>query len=103
METTGVGLGGSGGAGAGRVKEILMKKVGHLIPMDKVVETAQHCSTWIASELAGYRKNEELLQRFRKAQNENERYTITEKHSNRLEQEYAILMKAEAERRESKL
>jgi pimeloyl-ACP methyl ester carboxylesterase len=79
MAATGTGLGGSGGAKAGRVKEIVMKDTGHLIPMEKVTETAEHCATWIASELARFKRNEELLDRFRGAQAEQERYTLSSK------------------------
>ena len=79
LATTGIGLGGSGGVEAGRVKDIIVKDTGHLIPMEKVVETAQHCSDWIAGELHRYKKNEELLERFRNAQSEKERFTLSDK------------------------
>jgi pimeloyl-ACP methyl ester carboxylesterase len=79
LATTGTGLGGSGGVEAGRVKDIILKDTGHLIPMEKVVETAQHCSDWIAGELNRYKKNEELLERFRNAQSEKERFTLSDK------------------------
>ena len=47
--------------------------------MEQVGETAQYCYDWIASELQRFKKNEELLQRFRDAQPERERFTLSAK------------------------
>ncbi|KAL9076003.1 MAG: hypothetical protein Q9157_003830 [Trypethelium eluteriae] len=49
---TGTGIGGNGGIKAGNVKEVVFDKTGHLIPMEKVSETAQTCAEWL-SERAG--------------------------------------------------
>ena len=46
METTGVGVGGSGGVAAGKVKQVLMD-VGHLIPMERPRECAEHAARWL--------------------------------------------------------
>jgi pimeloyl-ACP methyl ester carboxylesterase len=87
MEVTGIGPGGSGGSKAGRVKDVVVKDTGHLIPMEKVTETAQHCSEWIAGELQRYKRNEELLKRFRNAQPDKERFTLSEKLMNKYRSE----------------
>ncbi|KAH0361904.1 alpha/beta-hydrolase, partial [Aureobasidium melanogenum] len=51
LEFTGVGVGGSGGAAKGRVKEFTMQGGGHLMPMERVGETADQCSGWLLQEL----------------------------------------------------
>jgi pimeloyl-ACP methyl ester carboxylesterase len=79
MEITGTGLGGSGGARAGRVAEILMKGTGHLIPMEKVEETGRVATEWLGKELARWRKNEEILNREWAQVPEKEKYTIGSK------------------------
>lgn len=65
MAVTGIGIGGSGGAKSGRVKEYLMKGVGHMIPMEKVHETAEQSVLWIRDALNLWQehniKNEQWL------------------------------------------
>ncbi|GME33074.1 hypothetical protein GTA08_BOTSDO00999 [Neofusicoccum parvum] len=55
---TGVGVGGSGGAAKGRVAEVMLDGVGHLIPMEAVAKTADVSADWLASELAAWHMNE---------------------------------------------
>lgn len=59
MVTTGTGVSGSGGAAEGRVKEVLMEGVGHLIPMERVEETAEACAGWLGAEMGRWRVQEE--------------------------------------------
>ena len=58
MERTGMGLGGSGGAKEGRVKEVTFEKVGHLVPMIATEDTAKTASEWLAEDLQRYREEE---------------------------------------------
>ena len=51
METTGTGLGGSGGAKEGRVKEVVLKGVGHLVAMESSVLCAEASSKWLGVEM----------------------------------------------------
>ncbi|KAH9865736.1 hypothetical protein J1614_009323 [Plenodomus biglobosus] len=53
---TGVGVGGSGGRAEGRVDSVTVQDAGHLIPMEKVGETADHIGTWLKKEMARYRE-----------------------------------------------
>jgi pimeloyl-ACP methyl ester carboxylesterase len=66
MRLTGSGVGGSGGRAEGRVANVTVKGAGHLIPMEKVEESADHISTWISKEIERYwdweRKTEEEWQ-----------------------------------------
>ena len=63
MELTGVGVGGSGGAAAGRVRSVQFDDIGHLIAMEAVERTADHATEWIGSELDLWRKDEEEHER----------------------------------------
>ncbi|KAF3480249.1 uncharacterized protein GIQ15_05596 [Arthroderma uncinatum] len=59
LDQTGTGVGGSGGVTEGRVKAVLMEKVGHLIPMEAVGQTAELCTSQISTEMERWRKEEE--------------------------------------------
>ncbi|KAF1968314.1 hypothetical protein BU23DRAFT_558549 [Bimuria novae-zelandiae CBS 107.79] len=51
MELTGSGPGGSGGAKEGRVAKVMVEGAGHLIPMEKVEESAVHVASWVGKEM----------------------------------------------------
>lgn len=55
MRVTGSGVGGSGGRAEGRVANVTVKDTGHLIPMEKVDESADHISKWVSREMERYR------------------------------------------------
>ncbi|KAF1816933.1 alpha/beta-hydrolase [Eremomyces bilateralis CBS 781.70] len=63
LSITGVGVGGSGGVAEGRVDHVILKDTGHLIPMEKVGETADRAMGWIGKEVARYRVIEEASRR----------------------------------------
>ncbi|KAH7028642.1 Alpha/beta hydrolase family-domain-containing protein [Macrophomina phaseolina] len=58
VEMTGVGIGGSGGAAEGRVAEVTVEDVGHLIPMEAVEKTGELSAKWLESEMALWRERE---------------------------------------------
>jgi hypothetical protein len=58
MSRCGIGPGGSGGAKAGRVAEVVMEGMGHLFPMESPGETASHAARWIKAELARWRNEQ---------------------------------------------
>lgn len=76
MAMTGTGVGGSGGAKASRVVQVVIKEAGHLIPMEKVTETGQTAAGWIGKEMARWRVNEELLKKQWDSTPEVEKYTL---------------------------
>lgn len=76
MELTGTGVGGSGGAKAGRVVDVTIKDTGHLIAMEKVEETAQVSSDWIGKRMREWRQNEETLRTYWDNVPEREKYTL---------------------------
>ncbi|KAH7559382.1 Alpha/beta hydrolase family-domain-containing protein [Bipolaris maydis] len=63
MQMTGSGVNGSGGRAEGLVDNVTVKGAGHLIPMEKVEESADHISKWVGKEMKRYwdweRKTEE--------------------------------------------
>jgi pimeloyl-ACP methyl ester carboxylesterase len=76
LSNTGIGAGGSGGVQKKRVKDVIIKDTGHLIPMEKVSETAKTCSDWIASEMEIWIRREQLLKRFWNATPDKGKYTL---------------------------
>ena len=58
LEQTGIGIGGSGGVKEGRVKGVMLKGVGHLIPMEAVDDSAEHAANWLGQELQRWREEE---------------------------------------------
>ena len=68
-ELTGSGVGGSGGSKEGRVKEILLKGVGHLIPMEAVAKSADASAEWLGQELKRWRNEEKAWSRRRNERN----------------------------------
>ena len=62
MDRTGTGVGGSGGAKEGRVKEVLFEDLGHLIPMIGPKRTAKAAGEWLAEDLERWQEEEEEFQ-----------------------------------------
>jgi pimeloyl-ACP methyl ester carboxylesterase len=54
MQMTGSGVGGSGGREEGRVANVMVQDTGHLIPMEKVEESATLIAEWVKKEMARY-------------------------------------------------
>lgn len=63
LETTGIGVGGSGGLKDGRVKGITLKGIGHLVAMEAVEDCADAASDWIGQEMQRWKKEEEDFRR----------------------------------------
>lgn len=84
IATTGTGIGGSGGAEKGRVKEVTLDDVGHLIPMEAVNECAQAVAEWLAPEIQTWRAEEAQFQRAWGQKGRMERVMISEKWKNRI-------------------
>jgi hypothetical protein len=51
MDLTGAGPGGSGGAKEGRVEEVLLEGIGHLVAMEASEKCADSSATWLGKEL----------------------------------------------------
>ncbi|KUI52990.1 Peroxisomal membrane protein LPX1 [Cytospora mali] len=64
MELTGYGAGGSGGAKAGRVKELVVEGTGHLVAMEKPGVVASNAAGFIRGEVDRWRKEEEAYRQW---------------------------------------
>lgn len=78
MERTGTGVGGSGGAEAGRVKEVVFEDVGHLVPMEAVGRCATAAGEWLAIDLKRWRGEEAEFKREWEAKERREKFTVSE-------------------------
>lgn len=61
MTQTGTGLGGSGGAPVGRVRDVYFKQFGHLLAQEAPVECGQAASQWLGSEMQRWREEEQAF------------------------------------------
>ena len=59
MELTGSGIGGSGGVKEGRVKEVVLENIGHLVAMEAVDACADAVVAWLEVELKRWRREED--------------------------------------------
>lgn len=56
MDLTGCGVGGSGGAKEGRVKEKVLEGIGHLVAMEASEKCAETAADWLSQELKLYQE-----------------------------------------------
>ena len=75
---TGTGLGGSGGAKAGRVKAEVFEDAGHLIAMEHVQRTADTIGSWFGTEMERWRENEKKQQALWDGKTIREKSTISD-------------------------
>lgn len=80
LANTGTGVGGSGGAKHGRVRQITFEGVGHLIPMEIVAKTADASASWIVSEIERWTETEALDRKEREQMPRNQRGQLREDH-----------------------
>ncbi|KFY12054.1 hypothetical protein V492_04119 [Pseudogymnoascus sp. VKM F-4246] len=83
MRLTGTGVGGSGGASKGRVKQVVLEGVGHLIAMEAPVQTAENTARWIGQEMQLWRQEAEKFAGWAKM-DVLERQVLSEKLKNTL-------------------
>ncbi|GLA16443.1 hypothetical protein AnigIFM62618_003022 [Aspergillus niger] len=60
IKTCGTGVGGSGGIPDGRVQEVTLAGLGHLMPFQAVQQVAEPCVAWLESEMTRFREAERL-------------------------------------------
>ncbi|KAL8944104.1 MAG: hypothetical protein Q9216_000695 [Gyalolechia sp. 2 TL-2023] len=84
MSTTGIGVGGSGGAAAGRVKQVMFKDAGHLMPMEIVGELADAAAEWLVKEMRCWRQQEEKFQNQWGRTAKPEKQTVSEEWKRRI-------------------
>ncbi|KAF2637017.1 hypothetical protein P280DRAFT_472532 [Massarina eburnea CBS 473.64] len=79
MALTGAGDGGSGGEKEGRVANVIVEGAGHLIPMEKVEESAKHVGQWVGKEMLRFWEGEKRTEREWGARKGIERSVLTER------------------------
>lgn len=77
MERTGTGVGGSGGAAAGRVKEVVLN-CGHLVAMERVEECADAITTFLGDEMKRWAKEKKEFEEYWTGKTRREQTTIDE-------------------------
>ncbi|UKZ80588.1 hypothetical protein TrVFT333_008350 [Trichoderma virens FT-333] len=77
MARTGTGVGGSGGAAAGRVKEVTLD-CGHLVAMEKVSECADAITAFLGDELERWRREKAEFEQYWNKKSRTEQITIEE-------------------------
>jgi pimeloyl-ACP methyl ester carboxylesterase len=60
LERTGKGLGGSGGFAENQVRSEILSKGSHMVPLEKVHDTARLLSSWLESQIKLYRVEKEF-------------------------------------------
>ncbi|KAL2837925.1 Alpha/beta hydrolase family-domain-containing protein [Aspergillus pseudoustus] len=61
LSSTGTGLGGSGGAAAGRVRSVVLKNIGHLVAQEAPIQCAEQASSFLGEELKRWKQEEQLF------------------------------------------
>ena len=80
LESTGVGVGGSGGVKMGMVKSETLQGIGHLIPMIVPKVCAQRVLEWLALELRRWRDEDERWTREWQAAGRRERQVLSKEY-----------------------
>jgi len=76
---TGTGVGGSGGSKEGRVKEVVVEEVGHLVPMIAPQKSADAAADFLSNDLKRWRKEEEEWRRQWESKERLEKMTVNER------------------------
>jgi hypothetical protein len=79
LANTGVGLGGSGGVVAGRVRDVLLEDFGHLLAQEAVDECAEAAVAWITPEIRRWRDEEESFRKDWSRKSKVEKMTVDAK------------------------
>lgn len=96
MALTGSGDGGSGGEKEGRVANVVIKDTGHLIPMEKVEETAMHAASWIGKEISRWWDGERRTEAEWGARKGVERRVLTDRYVEELSSIGKVTAKAKS-------
>lgn len=76
MVQTGTGLGGSGGAPLGRVRNVVLDQIGHLVAMEAPVQCAEIASSWLGQELQRWRSEDEAFRAAWREKSKVEKMTV---------------------------
>ena len=77
MAVTGTGLGGSGGAKAGRVEKAVVEGSAHMTPMDKTKECAVLLGCWFIKEMERFKAEELFFQNYNSGKSERDKLVVS--------------------------
>lgn len=69
IKACGTGVGGSGGLPEGRVREVTLTGLGHLMPFQEVKKVAEPCVAWLEEEMERFRQAEKQWEERRRGMN----------------------------------
>jgi hypothetical protein len=69
VKVCGTGVGGSGGLPEGRVREVTLARLGHLMPFQEVTKVVEPCVAWLEEEMDRFRRIEKQWEEDRKRVN----------------------------------
>lgn len=79
METTGIGIGGSGGVKAGQVSNAIFPEAGHSLPFERAADCAESASAWLGSQLRQFKADEEFMASHPSEKSERDMIVVSEK------------------------
>lgn len=79
MRYTGIGWGGSGGVEAGRVRDVYLAEIGHLVAQEAPVEAGEAAAGWLGGELKRWREDEEAFREQWKRKSAVQKVTIDDR------------------------
>ena len=77
MNSTGTGVGGSGGAKLGRVEQVILEGAAHLIPFEQVNECAETIAGWLEKELQRYGEDKLFYQTHKRGKSERDMLVLS--------------------------
>ncbi|RVX70369.1 hypothetical protein B0A52_05868 [Exophiala mesophila] len=76
IQSTGTGVGGSGGVEQGRVKAVELKNTGHMIPLERPTQTARLVAEWVGNEVGRWKDSREEWNRMWKGKSLKEKQSL---------------------------
>ena len=87
MVITGTGVGGSGGAKAGRVEKVVVQGTAHMVPMDKTQECAMLLAYWLEKGMERFKAEELFYQEYNSRKSERDKLAMSKQWLNAVRQE----------------
>ncbi len=84
MDITGTGVGGSGGAAKGKVKQVTLKNAGHLVAMEAPIDTAKNAAGFIGETIKEWREEARKYDEWQKRGTKMEKQTTSDEWKRRM-------------------
>lgn len=83
MDATGISVGGSGGAKVGRVSEVTLEGIGHLVAMEASEKCADAITNWVGPEVRRFKEERQKYVEWTK-RNIKDKTTLSEEWQKRM-------------------